>query len=171
MNKVKLVAICMYVAAIFISCNDSATNNDAPKNSDSVQVTTKPDLSEIKNQIQERETAWGKADDVRDTNAVAEFYADDAISFEADQPMLRGKDAIKNNIKTSLAKRAVGSTTTYEVMDVYGDDHYATEVGKTIRKDSTGKVISTGKYMAVWQNRDGKWLCIRDIANNDTKAK
>jgi len=36
--------------------------------------------------------------------------------------------------------------------------------------DAAGKVTATGKYMAVWEKRDGKWLCIRDIGNEDAKT-
>lgn len=171
MNKIKCIAISIYLAAIFISCNDSATNTDATKTGDSLQVTTKPDLSEIKNQIQEQETAWANADNARDANAVAAFYADDAISLASNQPSLVGNAAIKKDIETSLAKRPKGATISYDVMDVFGGGDFATEVGKTTRKDSTGKVTSTGKYMAVWEKRNSKWICIRDIGNEDAKEK
>ncbi len=56
-------------------------------------------------------------------------------------------------------------------MDVYSGGNYATEVGKAARMDSTGKVISNAKYMAIWEKRDGKWICIRDIYNEDAKEK
>lgn len=86
-------------------------------------------------------------------------------------PMLVGNAAIKKDMETSLAKRAKGVTTAYDVMDVYGSGDYVTETGKTTRKDSTGKVITTGKYMAIWEKRNGKWICIRDISNDDVKEK
>jgi len=44
-----------------------------------------------------------------------------------------------------------------------------TEVGKTTVTDSTQKVIYAGKYMAVWEKRNGKWLTIRDMSNDDAK--
>jgi len=85
--------------------------------------------------------------------------------------MLVGNAAIKKDLETSLAKRPKGSTVSYDVMDAYGEGNYATEAGKTTRKDSTGKIISTGKYLAIWEKRDGKWICIRDIGNEDAKEK
>ncbi len=102
---------------------------------------------------------------------MAAFYADDAISLASDKPMLVGNSAIKKDMEESLAKRPKGAKISYEVMDVYGAGNYATEVGKTTRMDSTGKVTSTGKYMAIWEKRNGKWICIRDIGNEDAKAK
>jgi hypothetical protein len=85
--------------------------------------------------------------------------------------MLVGNAAIRKDIEASIAKRPKGTTLSYEVMDAFGCDDYATEVGKTIRKDSTGKIISTGKYMALWEKRNGKWICIRDMGNEDVKEK
>ena len=48
--------------------------------------------------------------------------------------------------------------------------------GKKIKEaakitDATGKVTYTGKYMAIWEKRDGKYICLRDISNDDAKEK
>lgn len=85
--------------------------------------------------------------------------------------MIVGKSAILKDIETSLAKKQKGATVSYDIMDVFGDENTVTEVGKTTSKDATGKVIYTGKYMAVWEKRNGKWLAIRDIYNDDVKEK
>jgi len=42
---------------------------------------------------------------------------------------------------------------------------------KSTIKDAAGKVISSGKYMAVWEKRNGKFICVRDIYNDDAKEK
>jgi hypothetical protein len=34
---------------------------------------------------------------------------------------------------------------------------------------AAGKTFYTGKYMAAWEKRDGEWVCIHDIANDDVK--
>ncbi len=74
-------------------------------------------------------------------------------------------------MEESLAKKPKGAKINYETMEVYGSGNYVTEVGKTTRTDSTGKVLSRAKYMAIWEKRDGKWVCIRDIGNEDAKAQ
>jgi len=113
--------------------------------------------------------AWAKADNARDVNALAAFYSEDAVSLANNAPMIVGNAAIKKDLESSLAKRPKGATLSYDVIDVFGGGDYATEVGKITRKDSTGKIVSTGKYMAIWEKRDGKWVCIRDIGNDDAK--
>lgn len=154
------------------SCNQPTADKTTEAKSDSTEMmATKADPAQLKKEIQEQETAWSNADNARDANTMAAFYADDAISMAGDKPMLVGNSAIKKDIEESLAKRPKGGKISYDVMDVYGVGNYVTEVGKTTRMDSTGKVTSSGKYMAIWEKRNGKWICIRDIGNEDAKAK
>ncbi|MEO7767525.1 MAG: DUF4440 domain-containing protein [Ferruginibacter sp.] len=155
-----------------IGCNQPAADKTPVEKADTTQaMPAKADPAKLKAAIQEQETAWANADNARDVNVVAAFYADDAVSMANNQPMLVGKAAIKKDLEASMAKRPKGATLSYDVMDAFGDDHYITEVGKIVRKDSTGKVTTTGKYMAIWENRAGKWVCIRDIGNEDKKEK
>lgn len=155
-----------------VGCNQAAKDETANKTSETGQASTaEEDPAKLKAEIQELETAWAKADNARDVNAVAAFYADDAISMDSDKPMIVGNAAIKKNLEAAMKERPKGSTVDYQVMDVFGGGNYVTEVGKTIRKDASGKITSTGKYMAIWEKRDNKWICIRDIGNNDAKQK
>ncbi len=156
-----------------IGCNQSTDDKTPDAKSDTMQTmtATTADPAKLKAEIQEQETAWSNADNARDVNAVAAFYADDAVSLANNQPMLVGNAAIKKDVEAAMAKRPKGATLSYDVMDAYGEGNYATEVGKTTRKDSTGKVTSTGKYMAIWEKQAGKWVCIRDIGNEDAKEK
>ena len=167
----KCAAASLALFIITTACNQPEAEKTDKKMETTEAVAAKPDPAKLKAEIQEQETAWAKADNARDANAVAAFYAEDAVSMANDAPMLVGSAAIKKDIETSLAKRPKGGMISYDVIDVFGGGDYATEVGKTTRKDSTGKVISTGKYMAVWEKRADKWICIRDIGNEDAKEK
>lgn len=172
MKHFKIVTAFIASAIMITSCSqpkeDSATET---KSESSEVITAKADPAQLKQEIQALETAWSNADNARDVNALAAFYSDDAISMSSDKPMLIGNAAIKKDMEESIAKRTKGATTAYEVMDVYGSGNYVTETGTTTRKDSTGTITSKGKYMAIWEKRDGKWICIRDIGNEDAKAK
>ena len=85
--------------------------------------------------------------------------------------MTVGKVAIQKEMEESLAKRTQGETVAYETLEVFGDGNTVTEIGTAISKDASGKVIRTGKYIAIWEKRDGKYICIRDIYNTDAAAK
>jgi uncharacterized protein (TIGR02246 family) len=174
MKHFKIAALCFAFSGFTIACNSNSADKPDISTKEATateQMPARPDLAKIKTDIQALESAWATADNARDTNAVATFYADDAISLASNKPMLVGKAAIHKDIASTLAKRVKGSTISYDVMDVFGDENTATEVGKTTVKDGSGKVTYTGKYMAVWEKRDGKYLCIRDIGNDDVKEK
>ena len=172
MNFFKLAMLGLAISLFSIGCNSS------PEKKTSVEpvvteeiVIVKPDMASIKAEIQALENAWAAADNARDANAIAEFYSDDAVSLSNNAPMIKGKTAIKKEIEEGLAKKAEGETVSYNTLEVFGDENLVTEIGTGTSKDASGKVIRTGKYMAIWEMRDGKYLCIRDIYNNDAIVK
>ena len=175
MKRLNQLKIATAFAALFffsIACNQTANDDTSDVKPDSTESsTTKTDPVQLKAEIQALETAWSNADNARDVKTLATFYSDDAVSLGNNQPMIVGRAAIEKDIEVSIGKRKKGVTTAYDVLDAFGCDNYVTEVGKITRKDSTGKTIYTGKYMAVWEKRDGKWICIRDIGNDDVKEK
>ncbi len=131
----------------------------------------KPDMEAIKAEIKDIEDAWAAAFNAKDVATIVGFYADDAISMQDDKPMLVGKAAIQKGVEAEMANFKDKTTVVFETLDLYGDENRVTEVGKTTITDSAGKVIYTGKYMAVWEKRNGKWLTVRDISNDDAKEK
>ncbi len=176
MKHLKIAFFLILTAMFAISCSNSTTDESASKDTtakaaDAVQADAKPDMAKVKAEIQALETAWANADNARDSNAVAAFYADDAVSMGNNKPMISGKAAIQKDIAAGMAKREKGSTIAYTVLDVFGTENMPTEVGTITTKDASGKVTYTGKYMAIWEKRDGKYVCIRDIGNDDVKAK
>jgi uncharacterized protein (TIGR02246 family) len=162
-NAPALIALTFFGLA---GCAPAPENLATPE---PVVVETKPDMSAIKAEIQAIETAFAAADNARDINAILAFYSDDAVTMGPGEPMSVGKAAIQKSIEAGFAKSAAGSTVAYDVLEVFGDGNTVTEVGKSTRKDATGKVTYTGKYMAIWEKRDGKYVCIRDIGNSDSK--
>ena len=155
---------CFAFAMLMFGCN---TSEKAPAEA---AAPAAPDMNKVKTEIQALETAWAASDNAGDAKAIAAYYADDAVTLSNNNPMISGKDAIQKDIEAGMAKRVKGATVAYDVLDVFGDENTVTEVGKITRKDSTGKVSYTGKYMAIWVKRDGKYVCIRDIGNDDVKA-
>ncbi len=173
MNKKNIFKIAMLGIAISIftiGCNSQPDK----KTEMEPAITAEPavaDMANIKGEIQALENSWAAADNARDANAVIAFYSDDAVSLTNDAPMTKGKPAIQKEIEEGLAKKAKGETVTYNTLEVFGDENIVTEIGTAISKDESGKVIRTGKYMAIWEKRDGKYICIRDIYNSDAIVK
>ena len=170
-NYSGIAIACVALSLFFVGFSASAADKPAVKIMPVEQVSAKPDLAKLKAEIQALENSWAAADNARNAKAVAAFYADDAVSLANNKPMSVGQVAIQKDVTEGMAKRAKGSTVSYDVMDVFGNEDTVTEVGKATYKDESGKVISTGKYMAIWEKRNGKYICIRDIYNDDVKEK
>lgn len=134
--------------------------NSASKNASS-------DMGAIKSQIQAKETAFAAAQTAGNVDGVVAFYADDAVTMSEGQPASTGKAAIKKEVMARLDNHTKGSVTTYDVEDVYGNEDQVTEIGKATRKDDTGNVTYSGKYMAVWEKRNGEYICVREVSNSD----
>ncbi|KUO66828.1 MAG: hypothetical protein APF83_08050 [Lutibacter sp. BRH_c52] len=171
-NNFKLAMLGLVISIFAIGCNsqsDKKTEIEPALTAEPVVV--KADMASIKAEIQALENDWAAADNARDANAIAAFYSDDAMSMSNNAPMKVGKAAIQKEMEESLAKRTQGETVAYETLEVFGDENTVTEIGTAISKDASGKVIRTGKYIAIWEKRDGKYICIRDIYNTDAAAK
>lgn len=170
-NYFRFATACIAFSLFSVACSSPAPEEAAAPEEMAPSVVAEPNMGAIKAEIQALETAWGAADNAGDVAALLAFYTDDAVSMGSGAPMAVGKAAIQKELEAGMASKPAGSTVSYEVLDVFGDENTVTEVGKTTRTDASGKVISTGKYMAIWEKRDGKYLCVRDISNSDSKEK
>jgi uncharacterized protein (TIGR02246 family) len=128
---------------------------------------TKPDMAQIKSEIQQVENAWADALNTRNLDALMALYAGGAVSMTNEGPTLTGKDAIRKHQEEEWKSSPPAGTYSFETLDVYGDGEVVTEVGTTTMKDAAGRITGTSKYMAVFEKQNGKFLCTREIYNND----
>ncbi|MBC7536789.1 MAG: DUF4440 domain-containing protein [Ferruginibacter sp.] len=165
----KTILLVTYVSCVllFTSCQE-AEKKETPAEV-TVAEPAKADLTQIRSQIVAIETAWAAAQNAKDVNALMAMYADDAVSMPDGEPMLAGKAAIQKKAEADFAKPSTYASIAFETLDVYAQGNVVTEVGKTMYKDAAGKTTGGGKYMAVYEKRDGKYLCIREIYNKDSK--
>ena len=167
MKKTILLVICLSSVLLFASCQE-AEKKETPAAA-TVAEPAKPDLTQIRSEIVAIEDAWAAAQNAKDINALMALYADDAVSMPDGEPMVTGKDAIKKKQEADFAKPSTYPSIAFETMDVYAQGNVATEVGRSMYKDAAGKITGGGKYIAVYEKRDGKYLCIREIYNMDSK--
>lgn len=166
--KLTTFSAVLVMGAMFIASCEQAPPAAATEET-AAPVPAKPDLAQIRTEIQTIENAWAAAQNAKDLNALMAMYTDDAVSMPDGQPANSGKAAIQKYLEKEFAKNAAGNAYAFETLDVYAGENTVTEVGKTTIKDASGKVVSTGKYVAVFEKRDGKYLCIREIFNDDSK--
>ncbi|WP_264521659.1 YybH family protein [Flavobacterium sp. N1994] len=126
------------------------------------------DKVQIKNDIQAIENKMAEMYNNRELVG-EEYYADDATSFSQNKPPLVGKSAIDQSIKEDLANFQKGNQIAFVANEIFpsNDGNQVIEVGSYRVSDSTSTAIYTGNYMALFEKRDGKYVCIRDMAASD----
>lgn len=126
------------------------------------------DKEQIKNEIQGMENKMAEMYNNRELIG-EEYYAEDATSFSQNKPPLMGKQAIDKSIKDDLANFQKGNQIAFVANDVFpsSDGNQVVEIGSYRVSDSTSTAIYTGNYMAMFEKREGKYVCIRDMAASD----
>lgn len=125
-------------------------------------------MDSVKAQIMALEAAYAVAENGDNVDGVAAYYAADAESLADNEPTRVGMDAIKAGIKKDMeADTTTGNTISFNTTGVWAAGNYATETGTSTVTDKEGKVVRTGKYMTLFELRDGKYIAIRDMWNSD----
>ena len=142
---------------LFYACAPGETHQHAPEiNMDSVKA-----------QIMAMEAVYADASNAKDVDGVAKYYASDAESMANDEPTRVGMDAIKAGIKRDFESDTTGTVISFATTGVWAAGNYAVETGTSTSKDKAGNIVRTGKYMTLFELRDGKYIAIRDMWNND----
>jgi len=120
--------------------------------------------------IQEINKAWGDNYNAGDADAIANLYAEDALLMPPGTPAANGHDAIREFFADdTAAAKAAGVTYSVssdaDAIHVSGD--MASQNGNYTVTDASGATLDAGKYLSVFQKKDGKWSLLRDIWNSD----
>lgn len=126
--------------------------------------TTPVDMEKLKTEIQAMEDAFAAAEKAKDAAAVVAYYSDDAISYGRNEEPTSGKAAIQARIADRLAKDTTGNYNVYKIVDLFAEGNTAVEVGSWTIMNPAGAETEKGHYMSYFQNRDGKWVCVRDMS-------
>ena len=125
------------------------------------------DMDALKAEIQAMEDAYAAAENAKDADAISDYYAEDAQTMPEGEPAVVGKASILERIKKSFSEEdEEGGTLRFEVIDLFAAGDLALEVGRWVNTKADGEE-ETGKYMSLFEKRDGKYVCIRDMWNSD----
>jgi uncharacterized protein (TIGR02246 family) len=107
----------------------------------------------------------------KNIDAIANFYADDAVLMTPGAESIQGKDAIRNGLKEMIADPALSLTFEASRTDVAksGDLGYTQGSYKmTVTDPATHKVINDhGNYVTTFRKQaDGSWKAVADIATS-----
>jgi ketosteroid isomerase-like protein len=156
--KFKIVkGLCLScIAACIVSCNEKKEESTAPV----------VDKEQIKKEIQAKEDEFAATYNAGEMKNIG-YYADDATSFYPNRAPLVGKPAIVDFLKTDLISRT--DKLSFKTNEVFpsSDGNQIIEIGSFQLMDSANTVINTGNYMSLFEKKDGKYVCLRDMSASD----
>ncbi len=156
-NKILKVGLILASMIFLLACNQKKETPIAAIDKDA-----------IKTEIQSMEDAFAKAYNARTTDEI-DYYANDAISFSNEKKPLEGKAAIHESIKEDLKTFPIGATISFETKEVHvsNDANQVVEIGGYLVKDSANAKLMSGNFISLFEKKDGKYICIRDMGNSD----
>jgi ketosteroid isomerase-like protein len=166
LNKLFLITI---FSSSLLMLNTSCQNLEKKEEvmEEKAEMTT--DLAAIKTEIQSIENQWADAINSKNTDAIMAIYSDDVISMPEGMPSIKGKAELRKHQEAEFANSKSESKMSFETLEVFSDGNNVMEIGTSTTKNTAGEVIKTGKYMAFFEKKDGKYLCTREIYNSDAK--
>ena len=128
------------------------------------------DKEEIKREIQAKENAFAELYNSGQMKNIG-YYADDASTFFQNRPPLIGKEAIVDFLKSEITSNT--NKISFTTKDVFpsNDGDQVVEIGYYKVVDSANNPVNTGNYMSLFEKRDGKYVCVRDMSASDMPAK
>ncbi len=124
------------------------------------------DKEQIKKEIQDKENDYAAIYNTGELRNIG-YYADDATSFFQNRAPLVGKEAIVEFLKADLAANTNKISFTTNEVFVSNDGIQVVEIGYYQVVDSANTVINSGNYMSLFEKRDGKYYCLRDMSASD----
>ncbi|WP_339918613.1 nuclear transport factor 2 family protein [uncultured Flavobacterium sp.] len=156
-NSIFKGGLLVVIMSLMVACNQK-------KEVPAVMV----DKEAIKTEIQAMENAFAEAYNNGTTDGI-NYYAEDAISFSNGKMPLEGKKAIHESMKTELLTFPKGAKIAFETQEIHpsNDGNMIVEIGGYKVTDSTGTKLNSGHFMSLFEKKDGKYICIRDMGNSD----
>lgn len=142
--------------SLLIACTPKTTQPSA----------TVVDKEQIKKEIQAREDEYAQIYNSGELKDIG-YYADDAISFFQNREPLVGKQAIIEFLISDLNNNSDKISFVTKEVFVGTDGKYVLEIGYYKVVDSTNTPINTGNYMSLFEKRNGKYVCLRDMSASD----
>lgn len=124
------------------------------------------DKEQIKKEIQEKENQFAELYNSGKLKEIG-YYADDAITFFQNRAPIKTMEDRLAFFESDIASNPnIISFTTNEVF-ISNDGIHVVEIGSYNVVDSTKTTINSGNYMSLFEKRNGKYVCIRDMSASD----
>lgn len=113
--------------------------------------------------------AWADAFNALEADKLAAMYWDDSLLMPPNHAAVPGGAALHEYfvVETKGLKDAGMTMNIPEVGKLAVAGNLAYEAGNYTVTDASGATIDAGKYLGVFEKRDGQWRYIRDTWNSD----
>ena len=144
------------ILMLMISCNSKQETT----------TTTVVDKEQIKKEILAKEDAFAELYNTGELKNIG-YYADDATTFFQNRPPLVGREAIVEFYKSAITSTTNRISFTSKDIFISNDGNQVVEIGYFKVVDSTNNPVNSGNYMSLFEKRDGKYVCVRDMSASD----
>ncbi|MFI5153848.1 MAG: nuclear transport factor 2 family protein [Chitinophagales bacterium] len=148
------------IISMVIACNDKKEE----------AATATIDKEQIKKDIQAKEDEFAALYNSGELKNIG-YYADSAASYYPNRAPLIGKPAIIEYLKADLESNTDKISFKTNEVFVTGDGNQVLEIGYFKVVDSANNPINTGNYMSLFEKRNGKYVCLRDMSTSDSPVK
>lgn len=97
---------------------------------------------------------------MKDADASASFYAEDAVIQSAGMPQVNGKANILALYKSFFANpdlKELRGTPSTAMISASGDLAYEVGVNRIVLGSAKGDLLDAGKFVVVWKHQNGDW--------------
>ena len=134
-------------------------------------VAEKTDRAAEEQAIRNIDAAWSKNLQSKNLDAVMENYADDAAFLVPNQPIIVGKQAIREWFEARIATPGYTATIspTKIAVSTAGDMAYELCTFAASAQAADGRTVkSIGKHLVTWEKRDGRWRVTAEAISTDS---
>lgn len=163
MQKTYLIILATLISLCLFSCNSANTEQSA----DSKTATSSFDKQWAKSFIDSSNAKISEQFRAGDSTALASHYWPDAELLLSNSEAIKGNDILP--AWGSMTRMGIKDFT-FSTTDIVGDSEFLIETGNYEMKDGKNFLVDKGKYVVVWQQRNGEWKLYRDIGNTSLAA-
>jgi len=146
----------LYLVSLIIACNTKKAEPPAAV----------VDKEQIKKEIQAKEDEFASLYNSGELKSIG-YYADDAITFYQNRAPLIGKEAREEFFNSDIISSTNKISFSTNEIFISNDGNLVVEIGSYSVVDSTNTAVNTGNYMSLFEKRDGRYVCLRDMSASD----
>ena len=164
MRSIFILLIAALIGCFFLSCDSVPVQ----KTTSGTTAESSLDKGWAKSFLDSSNRKFSEQFASGDSAAVASNYWPDAELLMDNMEAVKGKDIVDawgEAIRMGMKELALSTT------DITGSPTFIIETGNYQMKDAKKALIDKGKYVVVWENRNGEWKIYRDIGSTSMPAK